>query len=93
MPYRLGKMVDPSDVMPDGQRFENVDELKQILLADKDRLARALTTRLIAYATGKAPTAADRPEVDAIVERIRENDYGFRLLIHEIVQSDLFRMK
>jgi hypothetical protein len=33
--------VDPADVMPDGQRFSNIDELKQLLLKDKDQLARS----------------------------------------------------
>jgi hypothetical protein len=93
MLYRLGKPIDPSDVTADGQRFENIDQLKQILLAGKDRLARALTTKLVAYATGKAPAAADRAAVEMIVERIRPEDYGLRTLVHEIVQSDLFRKK
>jgi hypothetical protein len=93
MLYRLGKPIDPSDVTADGQRFENIDQLKQILLAGKDRLARALTTKLVAYATGNAPAAADRAAVEMIVERIRPEDYGLRTLVHEIVQSDLFRKK
>jgi cytochrome c553 len=93
MPYHKGKAVDPADVMPDGQKFANIDELKQILLKDKDRLARALTERLVTYATGAAPAPSDKPEIDAIVARIREKGYGFRTLVHEIVQSNLFRTK
>jgi mono/diheme cytochrome c family protein len=93
MPYHKGKPVDPADVMPDGQKFANIDELKQILLKDKDRLARALTERLVTYATGAAPSPADKPEIDAIVSRIREKGYGFRTLVHEVVQSKLFQTK
>jgi hypothetical protein len=37
--------------------------------------------------------AADRPEIEAIVRRSRERDHGLRTLVHEIVQSDLFRRK
>jgi len=93
MAYHIGKKVDPSDVTEDGKPFANVDEFKQLLLRDKDQLARALATKLITYATGAAPTAVDRPEIDALVDRIREKDYGLRTLVHEIVKSELFRNK
>jgi hypothetical protein len=93
MSYHKGKKVDPSDVMADGQRFENIDGLKQLLLDDKDQLARALATTLVTYATGAAPATADRPEIEAIVARVREHDYGLRSLLHEIVQSEMFRRK
>ena len=45
------------------------------------------------YATGAAPTAADKPEIDGIVRSIRDKNYGFRSLVHEIVQSALFQNK
>jgi hypothetical protein len=93
MPYHKGKPVDPADVLPDGRRFANIDELKQHLLADPDQLARAVTVKLLTYATGQAPTAADSPTVEAIVERVRNKAYGFRSLIHEIVQSDTLQTK
>ena len=93
MPYLKGKKVDPADVTADGERFENIDQLKQVLLRDKPRLARALTTKLITYSTGRAPQASDREAVEAIVAKIGAKDYGLRSLIHEIVQSELFRNK
>ncbi len=93
MPYLKGKKVDPADVTADGERFENIDQLKQVLLRDKPRLARALTTKLVTYGTGRAPQASDQDAVDAIVAKIGANDYGLRSLIHEIVQSKLFRFK
>jgi hypothetical protein len=93
MHYGLGKKVDSSDVTPDGQRFETVDEFKQLLLKDKDQLARSLTEKLLTYSTGAAPEASDKPEVEAIVQKVRSKDYGFRALIHEIVQSKVFQTK
>lgn len=85
--------VDPSDVLLDGRAFRNIDEFKQLLLADKDQLARALTVKLITYATGGPPADTDRPQIEAIVGKVREKDYGLRSLIQEIVKSDLFLMK
>jgi hypothetical protein len=93
MRYKKGPDVDAADVLPDGRRFKDIDEFKQLLLKDKDQLARALAEKLLTYATGGAPARADRPEVEAIVARIRTKDYGFRALVHGIVQSKLFQQK
>jgi hypothetical protein len=93
MPYHKGKPVDPSDVLPDGRRFRNIDEYKTLLLEEKDQLARALTTKLLTYATGAVPTAADQSQIEAIVAEIRDRNYGLRTLVHEIVQCDAFQHK
>ena len=93
MPYLKGLKVDPTDKLADGRTFRNIDEIKQLLLADKDQLARALTTKLLTYATGSAPIDADQPQVEAIVSKVCEKNYGFRSLIHEIVASELFQTK
>jgi hypothetical protein len=91
--YRNGPQVDAADVLPDGRRFQDIDEFKQLLLADKDQLARALAEKLLTYATGAVPTTADKSEIETIVGRIREKNYGFRSLVHEIVQSNVFQTK
>jgi hypothetical protein len=93
MPYLEGPKVEAGDVMADGQRFRNIDEFKELLLKDKDRIARALTVKLLTYATGGAPTPADRAEVEALVASSRAKGFGFRSLVHEVVQSKLFRFK
>ena len=89
----MGLKVDPADVMPDGSKFKNIDEFKQLLLKDKDQLARALAEKLLTYATGAAPETTDRAEIEAIVKKDRQKSYGFRTLIHEIVQSKGFQNK
>jgi hypothetical protein len=93
MIYRLGKPVDPGDVTPRGDRFQNIDEYKQLLLQEKAQLVRALTVKLVTYATGRAPQLADREAVDAIVARVAAKNEGLRSLVHEIVQSELFQHK
>jgi DNA-binding ferritin-like protein len=79
--------------MPDGSKFKNIDEFKQRLLKDKDQLAHALAEKLLTYATGAAPGVADKAEIEAIVKKDREKNYGFRTLVHEIVQSRMFQSK
>jgi|UniRef100_UPI003783456E hypothetical protein len=90
---RDGPAVDPADALPDGRRFQNIDDYKQLLLADKAQLTRNLAEKLMAYGTGAAPTPLDRPQIDEIVRRVGEKGLGFRTLIHEIVQSSLFQTK
>lgn len=91
--FRTGKQVDPADVLPDGRAFKNVDEFKQLLLTDLDKIAHALTTKLITYATGGPPKSTDRAKINAVVSKAKSKNYGFRTLIHEIVASDLFQQK
>jgi hypothetical protein len=93
MPYYNGPPVDAADVLPDGRSFRDINEFKQLLLADPDQIARALTEKLLTYATGGAPTRAEEPEIEAIVARIQEKNYGLRGLVHEIVQSRAFQQK
>lgn len=91
--YRNGPPVDAADQLPDGRRFANIDEYKQLLLQDKDQLARSLAEKLLTYATGAAPTTGDRPEIERIVIATRGKNYGLRSLVHEIVQSSTFQTK
>ncbi|NBR85134.1 MAG: DUF1592 domain-containing protein [Proteobacteria bacterium] len=90
---RPGPAVDPSDSLPDGRRFRDIDEYKKLLLDDKDQLVRCLTEKLLAYSTGAAPTKADKAEVEAIVRKLRGHNYGFKSLIQEVVQSPVFQSK
>jgi hypothetical protein len=85
--------VDAADVLPDGRKFQNIDEYKRLLLENKDQLARAMAEKLLTYATGAAPTPADAPQIEAIIAKAREGNNGFRSLVHEIVRSELFQTK
>jgi mono/diheme cytochrome c family protein len=91
--YRKGPAVDPSDALPDGRRFKDIDEFKEMLLKDPDQLARALAEKLVTYGTGGPPASADKAEIESILRAVRAKDYGFRSLVHEIVQSRLFQSK
>ena len=92
-PGPQGPPVDASDVLPDGRKFANVDELKQLLLADTETFARALTIRLLTYGTGGLVEATDQREVSAILDKARAKQWGFRSLVQEVVQSRLFLEK
>ncbi|MBI1313341.1 DUF1592 domain-containing protein [bacterium] len=91
--YLLAQPVDAAGAMADGHGFDDIEGLKRLLLADREKLARNLIRQLVVYATGSDLSFADRAEVDAIAQRTRAGDYGVRSIIHEVVQSKLFREK
>ena len=56
-------------------------------------LRSATAVQNSAYSTGAAPTKADKPDVEAIVRNVRDRNYGFKSLIHEVIQSPVFQAK
>jgi len=94
--YRNNKPLPPLDasgVMPDGQEFKDFDAFKKLLLADKDQVAHCLAEKLLVYSTGAGLDFADRPAIDTILQHAREHGYGFRTLVHEVVESSVFLTK
>jgi hypothetical protein len=92
-PFYRGPDVEKGGETPEGHKFEDIDQYKKLLLADKDQLARSLTQKLLIYATGADIQFADREVVEQIVATLRRKNYGFRTLIHEVVQSRVFLNK
>jgi hypothetical protein len=91
--YGDGPVVETADVLPDGRSFADLAELKKLLLADPEQIARSLTERLITYSTGHPVEFGDHQVVDKILADAKNKDYGFRTLVHAVVQSELFRKK
>ncbi len=91
--YLRGRPVDAADELADGRKFADIDELKKLLLADRDQIARCVTGKLLTYATGGLPHFTDRETIEEIVSRTREDDFGLRSIVHEVVQSEVFRSK
>ena len=92
-PVYRGPDVETDGRTHDGREFADVDGYKTLLLADPDQFARSLTEKLIVYATGADIQFADREVVEGIVARLRGKNYGFRSLVHEVVQSRVFLNK
>jgi Protein of unknown function (DUF1585) len=85
--------VDPTGTLPDGRTFQDVRELKSLLLASERQIARNLTRQLVIYATGAPVRFGDQEEIERILDRTRSSRYGVRTLILELVQSRLFQEK
>jgi hypothetical protein len=91
--YTQGRPVDPSFTMADGRPFKDVDEFKQLILAQPVQLARCVTEKFITHFTGAQMQFADREVVEAIVQRAASSGYGLRTLVHEVIQSRVFTHK
>ncbi|QEG00800.1 hypothetical protein Mal15_48720 [Stieleria maiorica] len=89
--YRIGLPVDATAQMDDGRSIDDIREFKKVLAAAPDQLARNLTVKLMTYALGRKVGFSDRATVDQIVRQTRQHDYGFRSLIHAIVQHPAFQ--
>jgi hypothetical protein len=92
-PAYHGPDVEQGGQTPEGKAFKDIEEYKKLLLEDKDQLARSLTQKVMVYATGADIQFADREVVEEIVAKVRAKNYGFRTLVHEIVQSRVFLNK
>ncbi|WP_461507858.1 DUF1592 domain-containing protein [Rhodopirellula baltica] len=88
-----GLPIDPSHAFTSGEAFDDIEGLKSILAKRPDQLAKNMASQFVTYATGAAPTFADRDELQRIVQATQTDDYGVRSLIHEVVQSPLFQNK
>ncbi|MDX2041930.1 MAG: DUF1592 domain-containing protein [Acidobacteriota bacterium] len=91
--FRYIQPVDASGSLPDGQKFQDVRELKRLLLKDERQIARNLTNQLLVFATGANVQFSDRPKVEAMLDRAASKGYGVRSLIQLIIESELFRCK
>jgi hypothetical protein len=85
-----GKTIDSSATLPGDITFSTPGELKQLLLAGKDKFATNMTRKLISYATGRGLEYYDEVTVNQIVSKVRGKQYSSRELILEIVNSRPF---
>lgn len=88
-PKGRGK-IDASGELPGGVRFTNVQQFRAGLMQEKDKFARALTEKLMAYALGRSVEISDRPELDSILAELDQNERSFGFLVERIVTSPTF---
>ena len=88
--YHFDKPVDCTGQLPDGRPFADVRELRTLLAANEESLARAFVGHLVTYATGAGISFSDRTEVEKIIQRAKARKYGVRTVLLETVASPIF---
>ena len=91
--YKVALPVDPSGQLADGRSFKDIREFKQHLLAQPADVYRCITEKLLTYATGAAPSYADRKAVAQLTQKTLAQGGGLKTLVTELVLSDTFRGK
>ncbi len=94
--YHYGLPVDCTGSLPDGRAFAGIRDFKRLLQSDETAIARNLAKQLTVYATGAPIRFSDRAQIEHIVQGAKGDakqggSFGVRRMIHQIVQSDLFR--
>ncbi len=91
--YTYGQHVDPSGVTPEGKTFTDIEAYKKLLLEKEDWIARHFISELVVFATGGEIQFTDKEEINRVTALSCEKGYPVRTIIHNVVQSDLFRNK
>ncbi len=86
-------LVDASGVMPNGRPFTGSVEFKQLLLEDRDKVARAFIEHLCTYALRRVLTVDDRDDLKSIQEEAKKNQYRVKDIVRAVALSDLIRKR
>ena len=85
--------IKPAGELPDGRAFKDSAAFKQLLIADRDVVARAFVEHLCTYALRRVLTFDDKADIDAIVAEAKEHDYRLRDTIRAVATSELMRKR
>ena len=85
--------IDPSGVLYDGNKFQNVVEFRQVLLNHSEQYVRTVTEKLLTYALGRGVEYYDAPAVRRITREAAAGEYRWSSLILGIVKSAPFQMR
>jgi len=88
-----GEPVDASTELVNGTKFEGLDGLRNIILANKDQFVQTATNRLLTYAVGRGLDYYDMPTIRKIVKQSAPSNYNFSTLVVNVVKSMPFQMR
>ena len=88
-----GGAIDAAGEIPGGKRFSSPQELKVLIAARQEELARNLTVKLLAYALCRQLEGYDEIVVDRLMETIAKDGYRMQGLITAIVTSYPFTQR
>lgn len=86
-----GKPIDSAGILPSGESFAGILEMKQILLNRKENFLHHMTRKLLGFALGRNLTKFDDCVIDRAKEKCRSNGFQAKYLIEEIAVSYPFQ--
>ncbi|MCA9115299.1 MAG: DUF1592 domain-containing protein [Planctomycetaceae bacterium] len=85
--------VNPSGILPDGRKFADAAEFKQLLLDDRDRFLEAFVEHLCTYGLRRVLTVDDRDAIRAIVSEAKQQKYQLKDIVRAVALSDLMQRR
>lgn len=91
---RDDESIDVSGELVTGESFENLNELKKILVTHhQQEIYRCITEKTLTYALGRSLEYYDVPTVGAIVQRLEKTDGKAMELMRGVINSVAFQKK
>jgi hypothetical protein len=87
------KPIDPSGVLPGGEKFGGPAELRKVLLGKADQFRRCFADKLVTFALGRGLEYYDKCALDEIVSASKAKGDTFSGLVLAVVKSDPFQKR
>lgn len=92
--FHHAHIVEPGGRLESGRSFQDVHELKSLLLNHHQRqVAENLLNQLTVFSTGSLPRISDRPAFQAMVDSLEKKGFPIRDLIVSLICSPIFQEK
>lgn len=86
-------LVDPSGMLPDGRKFADAQQFKQLLLEDRDQFLKAIVEHLCSYGLRRVLTVDDEEDVQAIVNEAKLKNYQLRDIVRAVALSEIMKKR
>ena len=89
-----GEPIDAAGVLPTGEQFAGLDELRKVLLENqRDEFIRCVVEKTLVYSLGRGLEYYDQCAVAKICTALKQDDYRTSRLVLEVVRSDPFQKR
>jgi hypothetical protein len=88
-----GNPLDTTGTLPSGETYQGPAGLKQVLLAQKQKIMRHLTRKMTGFALGRDLNKFDNCVIDTAMKALEQNDYRATVLIETIATSYPFQYR
>lgn len=85
--------IDASGILSTGETFQGPADLKVLLMEEKEKFARNLTTKFLSYSVGRGVLFTDETAVRELSDELLASNFQPKQFIAELVKSYPFRMK
>jgi len=85
--------IDASGVLPDGSKFDGVNDFRAALVRRPERFVTTAVERLLTYALGRGVEPYDMPAVRKIVKESAADGHGFQSIILGVTKSYPFLVR